>query len=136
MNTIILRVAVQLLFPILLVASLLSLFRGHNEPGGGFIGGLVAASAFLLVTLNGGVEEGQRRLRFRPLQFIGAGLTIAFIAAVVPLPFGYAFFEALWADFYIPIIGKPGTPVLFDLGVYLVVIGVVCKIVFSIADDE
>ncbi len=136
MNTIILRVAVQLLFPMLLLASLLSLFRGHNEPGGGFIGGLVAASAFLLVTLNGGVEEGQRRLRFRPLQFIGAGLSLAFIAAVVPLLFGYTFFEALWADFYIPIIGKPGTPVLFDLGVYLVVVGVVCKIIFSIADED
>jgi multicomponent Na+:H+ antiporter subunit B len=136
MNTIILRVAVQLLFPMLLAASLLSLFRGHNEPGGGFIGGLVAASAFLLVTLNGGVEEGQRRLRFRPMQFIGAGLSLAFLAAVVPLPFGYQFFEALWADFHIPIIGKPGTPVLFDLGVYLVVIGVVCKIIFSIADND
>jgi multicomponent Na+:H+ antiporter subunit B len=136
MNTVILRVAVQLLFPMLLVASVLSLFRGHNEPGGGFIGGLVAASAFLLVTLNGGIDEGRRRLRFKPLQFIGAGLTLAFIAAVMPLPFGYTFFEALWADFKIPIIGKPGTPVLFDLGVYLVVIGVVCKIIFSIADDD
>ncbi|MBX2979352.1 MAG: Na+/H+ antiporter subunit B [Flavobacteriales bacterium] len=136
MNTMILRVAVQVLFPLLLVASLLSLFRGHNEPGGGFIGGLVAASAFILVTLSGGVEEGQRRLGFDPLKFIGAGLTMAFIAALIPVPFGYTFFEALWADFYIPIIGKPGTPVLFDLGVYFVVIGVVCKIVFSIANDD
>jgi len=136
MNSIILRVAVRVLFPMLLAASLLSLFRGHNEPGGGFIGGLVAASAFILVTLSGGVEAGERHLRFRPLQFIGAGLSLAFLAAVVPLPFGYAFFEALWMDLHIPIIGKPGTPVLFDLGVYLVVIGVVCKIVFSIADDD
>jgi multicomponent Na+:H+ antiporter subunit B len=136
MNTMILRVAVQVMFPLLLVASLLSLFRGHNEPGGGFIGGLVAASAFLLVTLSGGVEAGQRRLGFDPLNLIGAGLTLALVAAVIPVPFGYTFFEALWADFQIPIIGKPGTPVLFDLGVYFVVIGVVCKIVFSIADDD
>lgn len=136
MNTMILRVAVQVLFPLLLVASLLSLFRGHNEPGGGFIGGLVAASAFILVTLSGGVEEGQRRLGFDPLHLIGAGLTMAFIAALIPVPFGHTFFEALWADFHIPIIGKPGTPVLFDLGVYFVVIGVVCKIVFSIANDD
>lgn len=136
MNSIILRVAVQALFPLLLVASLLSLFRGHNEPGGGFIGGLVAASAFILVTLSGGVAEGERRLRMPPLRLIGAGLSLAFIAAVVPLFFGHAFFEALWADLYIPIVGKPGTPVLFDLGVYLVVVGVVCKIVFSIADDD
>lgn len=136
MNTMILRVAVQVLFPLLLVASLLSLFRGHNEPGGGFIGGLVAASAFLLITLSGGVEEGQRRLGFDPLNFIGAGLTLAFIAALIPVPLGHAFFEALWLDIHIPIIGKPGTPVLFDLGVYLVVVGVVCKIVFSIANDD
>lgn len=136
MNTMILRVAVQVLFPLLLVASLLSLFRGHNEPGGGFIGGLVAASAFILITLSGGVEEGQRRLGFDPLKFIGAGLTMAFIAAVIPVPFGHTFFEALWADLHIPIIGKPGTPVLFDVGVYFVVIGVVCKIVFSIANDD
>ena len=136
MNSLILQIAVRVLFPILLIASLLSLFRGHHEPGGGFIGGLVAASAFVLYTFAYGAQATELKMRLRPLMFIIAGLLSAFTATLLPLLFGLGYLEAMWAGFYLPVIGRPGTPLLFDLGVYLVVIGVVCKIVFTIATED
>ncbi len=134
MNSLILQVTIKVLFPMLILASLLSLFRGHNEPGGGFIGGLVAASAFILSTFAFGVRKTKNKMRVKPLMFITLGLMLAFFSAIVPIIFGYGFMEAMWMDYYLPFIGRPGTPMMFDVGVYMVVIGVVCKIVFSIGD--
>ncbi len=134
MKSLLLQTAVKVLFPFLLIASLLSLFRGHNEPGGGFIGGLVAASAFILLTFAYGVKETEKRVYINPMLLIVAGLSFAFIASVMPVIFGFGFFEAMWADFKIPLIGKPGTPLLLDAGIYLVVTGAVCKIIFVIGD--
>lgn len=67
MRSLILHIAVRVLFPILIIASLMSLFRGHHEPGGGFIGGLVAASAYILLTLSMGVKKARSRLPMEPL---------------------------------------------------------------------
>jgi multicomponent Na+:H+ antiporter subunit B len=136
MRSLILQIAIRVLFPLLIIASLLSLFRGHHDPGGGFIGGLVAASAFVLLLFTHGVERTEQWMRAQPHTLITAGLLLALAAALFPLLFGRAFFEAMWAGFYLPVIGMPGTPMLFDIGVYLVVVGVVCKIVFSLAADE
>lgn len=134
MQSLILQTAVKVLFPLLIIASVLSVFRGHHLPGGGFIGGLVAASALILNVFALGMRETERKMRMKPVLLIAIGLVIAFSAMLIPMLFGLEFFQALWADFYLPVIGRPGTPLLFDLGVYLVVIGVVCKIIFSIAD--
>ncbi|MBI2271427.1 MAG: Na(+)/H(+) antiporter subunit B [Bacteroidetes bacterium] len=134
MKSLILQTTVKILFPFLVIASVLSLFRGHNEPGGGFIGGLVAASAFILLTFAFGVKETEKRVYIKPMLFTIIGLTCAFMALVLPVMFGFNFFEAIWADFKLPIIGRPGTPLLFDTGVYLVVTGTVCKIIFVIGD--
>ncbi len=136
MRSLILQIAIKALFPFLIIASLLSLFRGHHDPGGGFIGGLVAASAFVLNTFTYGVEKTERWMRAQPFWIITVGLVVAFVAAILPLFFGFAFLEAMWAGFYLPVIGRPGTPMLFDIGVYLVVVGVVCKVVFSMAADS
>jgi multicomponent Na+:H+ antiporter subunit B len=134
MNSFILRVALKLLFPVILLVSIYILFRGHNEPGGGFIGGLLAASALILKTFVNGLEETERMIKIKPLTMIIAGLAFAFIAAITPLFFGQGFFEGLWANFYLPFFGRPGTPMLFDIGVFLVVIGITSKIIFSIGD--
>ena len=134
MNSLILQIAVKLMFPLLLLASLLSLFRGHHEPGGGFIGGLVAASAFILSTFTIGVRETRKRMWIKPIPLFAAGLWLAFFSALLPMFFGFGLMEAMWADFYLPFIGRPGTPLLFDIGVYMVVIGIACKIIYSIGD--
>lgn len=134
MNSLILSIAVRVLFPIIVLVSIYILIRGHNEPGGGFIGGLIAASAIILKTFDGGLEKTERAMRIKPIVFIITGLAIAFISSLIPLFLGYDFFEGIWANFSLPLIGKPGTPLLFDLGVYLVIIGIVSKIIFSIGD--
>lgn len=134
MKSLILQVALKILFPVLLIVSVLILFRGHNEPGGGFIGGLLAASAFILKTFVFGAKETERDMILKPMIIIFSGLFIAFFSAILPLFTGAGFFEGLWTDFYLPVIGRPGTPLLFDTGIFLLVIGVVCKIIFSISE--
>jgi multicomponent Na+:H+ antiporter subunit B len=134
MNSFILQVALRLLFPVILLVSLYVMFRGHNEPGGGFIGGLLAASAIILKTFVNGLEETERLIKVKPLTLIITGLTLAFTSALLPLFFDLGFFEGLWADFYLPFFGRPGTPMMFDLGVFFVVIGITSKIIFSIGD--
>jgi multicomponent Na+:H+ antiporter subunit B len=134
MNSLILQIAVRILYPVMLLLSLLLLFRGHHQPGGGFIGGLVAASAIIFKTFVSGNNDIRWRRNLNPIVLIISGLCMAFSAAVIPVFAGMQFFEGWWAEFYLPLIGRPGTPMLFDTGVYFLVLGIVCKIIFSISD--
>jgi len=116
------------------LVSVLLLFRGHHQPGGGFIGALLASSALIFKTFVTGSGEARRNLPVKPLVLIITGLTVAFSAAVIPLFLGAGFFQGVWYDISLPLIGKPGTPLLFDTGIYLLVLGIVSKIVLSIGD--
>lgn len=135
LNTIILKDSGKILFPILIISSFLLLFRGHNEPGGGFIGGLVAASAFILLNFSLGVEKTKKIVPLDSLNLIILGLVLALAGGSVSLFTEGVFFKAIFADFYLPIIGMPSTVLIFDIGVYFVVIGIILKIIFSIADE-
>ena len=136
MDSLILRSAARLLLPLLLLFSIFLLLRGHQDPGGGFSGGLVAAAAFSLLAIATDVPTTRRTLRMSPRVFIGAGLLIATASGAAGLLGSGAFLTGLWADVPLPGGGSlaVGTPLLFDLGVYLVVIGVVLTIVFSLAE--
>lgn len=136
MRSLILSTAARYLLPLLMLFSLFVLVRGHNEPGGGFVGGLVAAAAFALYVIANGVEPARQVLWARPATLMGAGLALALISGLVGLAIGRPFMTALWGTAEIPAVGKPGTPLLFDVGVYLVVLGVVMKIMFSLAAEE
>ncbi len=134
MNSIILRTGTVFLLPLLLLVSVVILLRGHNEPGGGFVGGLTAATAMLLHMLAFGPRQSRRLLPVAPEMLIGLGLLFALLSGLAPIPLGLPAFKALWTDFE-PIKGvKFGTPLVFDVGVYLTVTGVVLLILFSIAD--
>jgi len=135
MDSLILRSAARLLLPLLLLFSIFLLLRGHNEPGGGFSGGLVAAAAFALLTIATDVPTTRRTLRMSPRIFIGAGLLVAVASGAIGL-IGGAFLTGLWAELPLPGDAKlaVGTPLLFDVGVYLVVIGVVLTIVLSLME--
>jgi multicomponent Na+:H+ antiporter subunit B len=135
MYSLILHTATRYLLPLLLLFSLFLLFRGHNELGGGFVGGLVAASAFALYLIAHDKAETQRVLRFDSKLFLGVGLGLATASGILALLFGRPFLTAVWDARPIPVIGKLGTPLLFDVGVYLVVFGVVMTIVLSLAED-
>ena len=136
MISIILRTATKFLLPLLLLFSIFLLLRGHNEPGGGFIGGLVAAAAFILYALAYDVPSTLAALRFSPRTIIGIGLLTALASGVVPLLLGRPFLTAVWMDI-LPGAGvfDLGTPLIFDLGVYIAVLGVVLTIVLALAED-
>lgn len=124
-----------MLLPLFLFFSFYMLFRGHNEPGGGFIGGLIGTVVLILHGMIHGPEATRKLLPFEPLQLIFWGLLITISSGLLSLLQGQSFMESLWADFYLPFFGKPGTPILFDIGIYLLVMGVVLKITYTMLDE-
>lgn len=136
MNSLVLRTATRYLLPLLLLFSIFVLLRGHNEPGGGFVGGLVAASAFALYAIAFEVEHARQLLPISPRRLIGLGLLIAVLSGLIGVLLGDPFMTAQWDNRPLPVVGKLGTPLLFDIGVYLTVIGVVLTIIFALAEEE
>jgi multicomponent Na+:H+ antiporter subunit B len=132
----ILRSGARFLVPLMLLFSVFVLVRGHNEPGGGFVGGLVAATAVALVLLSEGLDEARRLLRVDPLALVAAGLLVALASGVPPLLRGWPYMTGLWLKVPLPVVGKVGSPVIFDVGVYLVVLGIVLAILFALAEEE
>jgi len=138
MTSIILRTATRYMFPPLLVFSVYLLLRGHHYPGGGFVGGLIAGSAFALYALAFDAATARKLLRFDPRDITAAGLAVALISGIPPLLSGNAFLTGTW--WRVPV--RPGvtidlgTPVIFDMGVYLVVLGVLLSLVFLLAEEE
>lgn len=131
MTSLILRTATRVLMPLLLLYGLFLLLRGHNAPGGGFSGGLVVSAAYALHSFAFGVAAARRALLFDPSRFIGVGLLLALISGLLPLVLGRAFLTSMWLDANNGI----GTPLLFDVGVFLVVIGVVLTMTFTLAEE-
>lgn len=133
MRTTILQTAINLLMPLFFLFSLYLLFRGHNEPGGGFIGGLTGGIAFVFHAMVYDSRITRRLFRLNPVRLIAVGLFLAIFSGVIALFAGEPFLSSLWADFYLPVIGRPGTPIVFDIGVYILVIGVVVQITFTMS---
>jgi multicomponent Na+:H+ antiporter subunit B len=133
-----LRTASGLLNPLLLLFSIFLLLTGHNAPGGGFIGGLVASAAFGLFIFSHGVEAARSTLGVAPRRLAAAGLLVALASGLLGLALGRPFMAPVWGTLVLPGFGatKVGTPLLFDLGVYLVVVGVVLEIAFALAEEE
>ena len=137
MNSLILQTATRLLFTLLLLFSIFLLLRGHNEPGGGFIAGLVTSGAFVLHAIAYDVAAARRTLRCEPRQLIGAGLLLALAVGFSPMFSGAPFLTGEWTALsgLDSATMKVGTPVIFDIGVYLVVIGVTLTLIFSLAEE-
>ncbi len=156
MRSLILSVGARAVSPLLLVFSFHCLLRGHNEPGGGFIGGLVAGSAVALWVLADGVErftvqavpggEGQtvrsgssalRGGMVDPVTVMSVGLLTMLASGFVGLALGREdFLTGAWWTVNTPLgSAKLGTPLLFDLGVYFVVVGVVVAFVFELSQE-
>jgi multicomponent Na+:H+ antiporter subunit B len=135
MTSIILSTAAQYLLPLLLLLSVYLLLHGHNVPGGGFVGGLVASAAFALYTIAHGVSAARKVLYFDPRTLSATGLLMVVLSGIPALFFNKPFLTGFWSKVKIPVLGKVGTPLLFDTGVYLVVIGVTLIIIFSLEED-
>jgi len=137
MKSLILRTAADYLLPLLLLFSVFILLRGHYLPGGGFVGGLIAAIAFVLHMFAYGIKETQWLLRIHPGYLMPFGLSLALLSGIVPVIFtGQPFLTGIWFEDSIPVIGLVGTALFFDIGVYIVVVGVTLTILFTISEGN
>ena len=138
-SSLIVRAATRVLVGLLLVFSIFMLLRGHNEPGGGFIGGLIGATGFILYAIAHGCRAAREALRVEPQTIGVTGLAIALLAGVVPFFVGDAAFQGQWAFFGAYKTGGPGFPfsniLVFDVGVYLVVLGSVLTLVLALEEE-
>ena len=135
MTSSILQTATRVLLPLLLLFALFLLFRGHNAPGGGFVAGLVVAAAFVLHAMAYGMAASRRALLVPPGLLLPIGLAVAVISGLPAVIAGQPFMTGMWTTVGAgPARIALGTPLLFDIGVFLAVIGVVLTIVLALAD--
>lgn len=130
MSTLIFRTMAPLLVILMALFSLAILLRGHNDPGGGFIGGLIAASGAAVYGMAFGVGTVRKLLRFNPVAYAGFGVLLAVIAGLLSVLAGVPFLTALWLP--ARLFGVPG---LFDIGVYLTVFGTVTAMALGLEDE-
>ena len=135
MTSSILQTAARFLMPLLLMFAIFLLLRGHNQPGGGFVGGLVVAASLVLYSIAFGVHAARQALLVRPSALLWIGLLVALTSGLPAVLGGHAFMTAMWTT-----LGSGstaialGTPLVFDIGVFLAVIGVVLTIVFTLSE--
>ena len=135
MNSVILRSATSLLIAVLLLFSVFLLLRGHDLPGGGFIGGLLAASAVALYAIANGYAAAVRLLRVPPQALIAWGLAFGVGAGLLAALQGEPYLTGQWLIFTLAgVEWKLSSPLVFDVGVYLVVVGVVLTMVFALEE--
>lgn len=134
-DMIILKTATNYLIPLLLMFSVFVLLRGHYLSGGGFVGGLIASIAFVLHSFAHTTKETLKLFSFTPKTLIPIGLSVSIISAILPAFSGTPIMTGLWLDTPIAVIGSIGTALFFDIGVYLVVIGVTLTILFTIKEN-
>jgi multicomponent Na+:H+ antiporter subunit A len=136
-RSIMLEVVVRILFHTIIIVSLYLLFAGHNLPGGGFAGGLVAGMALVMRYVAGGRYELGAAAPTDAGRLLGAGMSIAVACAIVPLFFGAAPLTSTYFEAELPVLGHVEfvTSTLFDVGVYLVVIGLVLDVLRSLGAE-
>ncbi|GAB3848315.1 Na+/H+ antiporter subunit A [Nesterenkonia populi] len=136
-RSIIFEVITRLMFHTIILISLYLLLAGHNTPGGGFAGGLLAGLAFVLRYLAGGRYELEAAIPFSAGALMGWGLAIACFTGILPLFAGGQAFQSFVLDFDLPILGEHHfvSALLFDVGVYLVVIGLIVDVLRSLGSE-
>jgi multisubunit Na+/H+ antiporter MnhB subunit len=131
MNSIILKTATRLVSALVLVLAVYLLWRGHHAPGGGFIAALVAATGFALVALSEGPATVRKGLGIEPTHLIGAGLCLAIGSGLVGLMVQRPFLSGVW---WPPAKVVVGTPLIFDVGVFLVVLGAILTVLLVLEE--
>jgi len=137
MNTLIFRTVAPFLTALMVLFSLFVMLRGHNEPGGGFIGGLIAVSAFAIYGIANGVVAVRHALWFHPMAISAFGLFMACLAGLTSIVFAVPFMTGLWV--YPVILGVEiplSSVMMFDVGVYLVVVGSITSIALALEGGD
>ncbi len=129
---------VHVIFPAIVMMSLWLLFAGHNQPGGGFVGGLLAGAAIGLRYVAGGTSAVRDQSRFRAWTVLGAGVGLAATTAALPLVFGGSVLQSAIAELGVPLLGEVSvsSALFFDVGVYLTVVGTVMMAFEAFGDDS
>jgi multicomponent K+:H+ antiporter subunit A len=124
-HPIILQTFTRLMMPLMIMVAVYIFLRGHNLPGGGFIAGLIASVALIVMYLSNGIEWTQKRLTVDMHLVIGLGLLIATATGLVAIGLGYPFLTSAFSHIHWPIVGdfELASAIAFDLGVFLVVVG-------------
>lgn len=137
-NDVILQFTAKIVFFIIFFYAVHIFFAGHYTPGGGFVGGLVTASAIVLLIIVFDLKTVQTILPINYIYLVAIGLLLALGTAAFSMFFDKPFFTHFFDYFTLPILGKTSlhTAALFDLGVYLVVVGVTMTIIQTIGEDE
>ena len=136
MRSLILQVANRMLVGLILVFSVYLLFRGHNAPGGGFSAALVAGTGFSLFVIAEGPGLVRQAIRFEPLAFVAAGLLLAMASGLVAVALGQPYLTGYWLP-AAPGDGAAtvGTPLVFDVGVFFVVLGTILTLVLHLEES-
>ncbi|MEX2291432.1 MAG: MnhB domain-containing protein [Mycobacteriales bacterium] len=136
-RSVVLETAVRLVFHTVLVFSLYLLFAGHNQPGGGFVGGLVAGASFVLRYIAGGPAALKAAVPIDPGVPIGGGLVLAAGTGMAAWLFGGQFLESGKLELHPPLLGalKVTSALPFDTGVYLIVVGLVLAVLRTLGAE-
>lgn len=136
MQTLIFRTIAPYLCALMILFSIFVCLRGHNEPGGGFIGGLIAASAFAVYGIAYGVSAVRKAIVVHPMAIAGFGLFFGLLTGLISLFLEQPFFTGQWV--FIDIFSTSvalSTPMFFDIGVYFVVVGAITSIALALEED-
>ena len=138
MSSLILRTSVRFLTILLIIFAVFLFFRGHHSPGGGFGAGLVTGAAIGLYSLTYSVAEAQKVLRVDPRVLIMLGLLTALFSGWIGVLADKTFLTGIWWTLHLGELGEVelGTPLLFDLGVFLVVVGASHLILMMLQESE
>ena len=136
-RSVVLETAVRLVFHTVLVFGVYLLFAGHNQPGGGFVGGLVAGCAFVLRYAATGREGIDRAVPVDPSLPLGAGLLLAGLTGAAAWLLGGQFLESGYVELDVPVLGvvKATSALAFDVGVFLVVVGLVLLVLRTLGAE-
>ncbi|MGH2319438.1 Na(+)/H(+) antiporter subunit B [Planococcus sp. 4-30] len=137
-NDVMLQTATKVVTFIILMFAVHIFFAGHYTPGGGFVGGLLTTSAIVLLMLAFDIETVKKILPLNYVTMTAVGLLLALATASASIIFDVPFFTHAYDYFELPLFGKTSlhSALLFDIGVYLVVVGVTMTIIQTIGEDE
>lgn len=137
-NDVILQTSTKLLSFIIIIFSIYVMLAGHNNPGGGFIGGLMTAAGFVLLGLAFDIDTVRKTLPIDFKLFIAIGLLLSILTGMGSFVFGVEFLSHSFGYFWLPLLGETelATALFFDIGVYLVVVGATLSIIFTIGEDQ
>ena len=133
MNSVILKSATRLLSGLILMLSVYLLWQGHNAPGGGFIAALVATTGFALVALTEGPDAVRNGIRIKPQYLIATGMLLAMGSGIAGMIQGRPFLTGIWWPANTDVVWI-GTPLIFDIGVFLTVIGAILTVLLALEE--